>query len=318
MNEPEPLLAHIPSDIGQPDKVAYGLTVRQIIIVGATGGLAALIYYLFHQLLPVLVIAGLVLPLLAVGLVIALGRREGLTLDRFALAGLHFARAPKHMVAATDEVAGPPAWCRLRGKLPAPLLLPVRRIRTDGALELADGGVAVLVETTTVSFHLRTTVEQAALVGAFGRWLNSLPAPTQILLRARPVELGALINMIEQRADGLPHPALAQSAAEHTSFLQQLNVSRELLSRQVLIVLRDQGPTRGRRSVRREAAAAVVLRRADEAARTLATLGIHATVVDAGSAHQVLTECLDPGGWHPGPSALPDDVITSTDSQEIR
>ncbi|NJP96428.1 PrgI family protein [Nonomuraea sp. FMUSA5-5] len=318
MNEPEPLLAHIPADIAQPDKVVYGLTIRQIIIVGATGGLAALIYYLFHRLLPVLVIAGLVLPLLAVGLAVALGRRDGLTLDLFGLAGLRFARAPKQLVAATGEVTGPPAWCRLRGKLPAPLRLPVHAIRTDGALELADGGVAVLVETSTVSFHLRTTAEQAALVGAFGRWLNSLPAPTQILLRARPIELGELIAVIEQRAEELPHPALAQSATEHAAFLQQLNTSRELLARQVLIVLRDQGPARGRRNVRREAAAAVVLRRADEAARTLAVLGIHASVVDADAAHQVLSECLDPGGWHPSPAALPNDVITSTDGQEIR
>jgi hypothetical protein len=312
VNETEPLLAHIPSDIGRPDKVAYGLTVRQIIIVVVTGGLAALVYYLFHQLLPVLVVAGLAMPLLAVGLVVALGRRDGLTLDRFAITGLRFARAPKRLVATTGEVAALPAWCRLRGKLPAPLRLPVRAIRTDGALELADGGVAVLVETSTVSFHLRTTAEQAALVGAFGRWLNSLSAPTQILLRARPVELGSLIDMIEQRVEGLPHLALAQSAAEHVAFLQQLNASRELLARQVLIVLRDQGSTRGRRNFRREAAAAVVLRRADEAARTLAALGIQASVMDAEAAHQVLTECLDPGGWHLGSSALPNDVITST------
>ncbi|WP_194244044.1 PrgI family protein [Nonomuraea phyllanthi] len=315
MNEPEPLIAHIPADIAQPDKIAYGLTIRQIIIVGITGAIAALIYYLFHHLLPVVIAAGLVLPLLAVGLVVALGRREGLGLDRFALAALRFARAPKRLVATSGEVVRPPAWCRLRGKLPAPLLLPVRAIRTDGALELAGGGVAVLVETTTVSFHLRTTAEQAGLVGAFGRWLNSLEAPAQILVRARPIELDSLIGATLQRADRLPHPALARSATEHAAFLQQLNGSRELLARQVLIVLRDPGPARGRRTPRRDAAAAVVLRRADESARTLAALGISATVLNAPAAHRVLTECLDPGGWHPVPAALADDVITTADQE---
>ncbi|HEX4816985.1 MAG TPA: PrgI family protein, partial [Nonomuraea sp.] len=75
MNEPEPLIAHIPADISQPDKIAYGLTARQIVIVAATGGLAALVYYLCHDLVPVLVLAGALRPLLAVGLVVALGRR---------------------------------------------------------------------------------------------------------------------------------------------------------------------------------------------------------------------------------------------------
>lgn len=316
MNEPEPLVAHIPADIAQPDKIAYGLTIRQIVIVVATGALAAVVYYLFHHLLPVLVVAGLVLPLLAVGLVLALGRREGLSLDRFALAALRFARSSKRLVTSAGEVAEPPAWCRLRGRLPAPLRLPVRAIRTDGALELAEGGVAALLETTTVSFHLRTAAEQASLVGAFGRWLNSLEASAQILVRARPIELDALIGTVLQRADGLPHPALARSAAEHAACLQQLNDSRELLARQVLIVLRDPGPARGRRTTKRDAAAAVVLRRADESARTLAALGISATVLNASAAHRILTECLDPGGWHPVPAALPDDVIIATGQED--
>ncbi|MET7338969.1 PrgI family protein [Nonomuraea sp. NPDC005650] len=316
MNEPEPLIAHIPADIAQPDKIAYGLTIRQIIIVATAGALAAVVYYLFHHLLPVVVIAGLVLPMLALGLVVALGRREGLSLDRFSLAALRFARAPKRLVAAAGEVVEPPAWCRLRGKLPAPLRLPVRAIRTDGALDLVDGGVAVLVETTTVSFHLRTTAEQAGLVGAFGRWLNSLEAPAQILVRARPIELDALIGTVLQRAERLPHPALARSATEHAAFLQQLNDSRELLARQLLIVLRDPGPAHGRRTTRRDTAAAVVLRRADESARALAALGISAAVLNASAAYRVLTECLDPGGWHPVPAALPDDVITTTGQED--
>ncbi|HEX4813921.1 MAG TPA: PrgI family protein, partial [Nonomuraea sp.] len=235
---------------------------------------------------------------------------------RFALAALAFARTPKKLVAASERVVQPPVWCRLRGRLPAPLRLPVRAIRTDGALELADGGVAVLVETSTVSFHLRTTGEQAALVGAFGRWLNSLETPTQILVRARPVDLDGLIDGLDQRADGLPHPALAHSAADHLAFLQHLNASRDLLARQVLLVLRDHHPARGRRRVRRDAAAAVVLRRADEAARSLTALGITTTVLDAQAARRVLTECLDPGGSHPAQQALPDDLISATDQED--
>ncbi|QFY14259.1 hypothetical protein GBF35_16345 [Nonomuraea phyllanthi] len=316
MNETDQLLiAQIPSDIDRPDKIAYGLTVRQILITATTGGVATAIYYLFHQLLPIVILAAVLLPLAALGMAIALGRRDGLSLDRFLLAALRFAHSPKRLVAAPDGVAEPPRWCRLRGKPPAPLQLPVRAIRTDGALDLADGGVAVLVETGTLSFHLRTAGEQAALAGAFGRWLNSLEAPVQILVRARPVDLGNLIDAVERRAASLPHPALADAAGQHAAFLDELNSSRELLAHQVLIVLRDNHAAgRRRRSVRREASAAVVLRRAAEAERSLAALGVTTRVLDAPAAHQVLTECLDPGGWHPADQALPDDIITGEET----
>ncbi|MFI6816126.1 PrgI family protein [Nonomuraea sp. NPDC050328] len=310
--EPPPLLARIPADINQPDKIAYGLTLRQFLIVALTGGIAAAVYYLFHQLLPVIILVAILLPLLALGLAIALGRRDGLTLDRFALAALLHGRAGKRLVAAPDGVAEPPRWCRLRGKLPAPLRLPVKAIRTDGALELADGGVAVLVETGTLSFHLRTTGEQAALVGGFGRWLNSLEAPVQLLARARPADLTHLIETIQAQAGGLPDPALASAAREHAGYLADLNTSRELLTRQVLVVLRDHpAASRGRRTVRRDTSAAVVLRRAAEAERALAALGLTTRVLDADQAARALAECLDPGAWLPAGQALPDELITS-------
>ncbi|MFD9939582.1 PrgI family protein [Nonomuraea sp. NPDC059023] len=310
--EPPPLLARIPADINQPDKIAYGLTIRQLLIVALTGGIAAAVYYLLHELLPVVILAAILLPLVALGIAIALGRRDGLSLDRFALAALLHGQASKKLVAAPDGVTQPPRWCRLRGKLPAPLRLPVRAIRTDGALELADGGVAVLVETGTLSFHLRTTGEQAALVGGFGRWLNSLEAPVQLLARARPADLTDLAETIDARAEALPHPALAQAAREHAAYLADLNTSRELLQRQVLVVLRDHSASsRGRRSVRRDASAAVVLRRAAEAERALASLGVTTRVLDADEAAQALTECLDPGARHAAGQALPDELITS-------
>ncbi|GAA4102273.1 PrgI family protein [Nonomuraea soli] len=311
-DEPPPLLARIPADINQPDKIAYGLTFRQILIVALTGGIAAAIYYLFHQLLPVVILAAILLPLIALGIAVALGRRDGLSLDRFALAAVLFSRTSKRLVAAPDGVTGPPRWCRLRGKLPAPLRLPVRAIRTDGALELADGGVAVLVETGTLSFHLRTTGEQAALVHGFGRWLNSLEAPVQLLARARPADLTDLVQTVEAQAEVLPHPALAQAAREHAAYLAELNTSRELLTRHVLVVLRDHpASSRGRRAVRRDASAGLVVRRAAEAERALASLGVTTRVLNADEAAQVLSECLDPRAAHPAGQALPDELITS-------
>ncbi|KAA9375978.1 MULTISPECIES: PrgI family protein [Microbispora] len=315
MNDSEPLIVRIPADVARPDKIAYGFTARQLVILSVTGGIASSIYYVFRQVVPVVVIAAVALPLVALGAALALGRRDGLTLDRFALAAVLFLRSPKKVVAAPDGVVPPPRWCRLCGKLPAPLCLPVRAVRSDGALELADGGTAALVETSTLSFHLRTADEQASLVGAFGRWLNSLDASVQILVRARPVDLAGVVYAIEEQAGRLQHPALARAAAEHAGFLGRLNASRDLLARQVLVVVRDPHPPRGRRATVRDASAAVVLRHAAETQRALAALGVTTAVLDADAASRVLIECLDPGGWHPSGTALVDELITGLEVQ---
>ncbi|MFC4912260.1 PrgI family protein [Actinomadura gamaensis] len=315
----EPLTAQIPADVDQPDKIIYGLNARQVVILAATGLVTALGYSLLHALVPFPVTVAALFPMLVFGVVVTLARRDGMSLDRFALAALLHARAAKQLVRTEGPVSAPPAWCRMRGQLPAPLRLPVRAVRQDGVLEFTGGGVAAVVQAGTVSFGLRTTSEQAALVAAFGRWLNSLETPVQILLHTRPVDLSGLADHITRAAPALPDPALEQAATDHAAYLQQVNASVTLLARQVLIVIRDApgtaptglgGAWGGRRRGLRRAGAAVVLRRAEEAVRALGVLGIGARVLDADACAQMLAEALSPGRPPLTGTAHPDEVIT--------
>ncbi|WP_084965375.1 PrgI family protein [Thermoactinospora rubra] len=317
----EPWTAKIPADVDQPDKIVYGLAARQLVVLAGTGLVAAWIYLVASPWMPLPVLAAALVPLVAGGIVLAIARRDGMSLDRFILAGLAYLRAPKHQVSAPEGVLPPPAWCRVRGRLPAPLRLPVRAVRDDGVMDLADGGTAVLVRTGTLPFALRTAAEQAALVASFGRWLNSLDAPVQILVRARAADLSALVEHVSHAASALADPALERAAREHAAFLAALNDSRELLVREVLLVLRDDlpGQTASRprsRRARREAGAAVVLRRAEEAVRALAALGITAYVLDADACVQVLTEALSPAEAPLSGLARPDDLITARQPKE--
>lgn len=311
----EPLVATIPADIEQPDKVLAGRTARQVLVLGATGLLAVWLYLLTADLLPLPVLVLLLLPVVATGSALALGRRDGLSLDRFAWLGIAHWRRGKTQVAAPEGVEPLPRWCRLRGRLPAPLRLPVRAIRGDGVMELADGGTAAIVRAGTISFGLRTAAEQASLVAFLGRWLNSLDASVQILIQTRCADLSELSTQVSGAAAQLPHPALKRAALAHADFLHELSRSRELLTREVLIVIRDH-PNRDRRKTggrdgTRNASAAVVLRRAEETERALAAIGISAGPLDATACTQVLIEALSPGQARPGGIPDPDQPITS-------
>ncbi|HEV8648203.1 MAG TPA: hypothetical protein VG276_02115, partial [Actinomycetes bacterium] len=69
-------------------------------------------------------------------------------------------------------------------------------------VDLGRDGAALVCRTSSLTFSLRTQAEQDALVAAFARWLHALGGPVQLLVRAIPVDVAALIAAIEQAAGG--------------------------------------------------------------------------------------------------------------------
>ena len=171
--------------------------------------------------------------------------------------------------------------------VPAPLRLPVTDVRADGIVDLGADGLAVICRASAVTFSLRTPAEQEALVAGFARFLNSLGEPVEILVRAEPVDLTAAIDALLDAAPGLPHPALEAAARRHARFLADLADRRDLLRREVLVVLRQRSG---------DDPAGRLHRRASEAATALAAAGVTLTVSDGAAAAACLARALDPAG----------------------
>ena len=145
---------------------------------------------------------------------------------------------------------------------------------------------------STVNFALRSPAEQDALTAAYGRWLNSLTGPAQILIRAGRADLSAAVTALREAAGGLPHPALEAAALEHASFLDGLAADRDVLTRQVLLVIRE--PAHGTARPGGGTAAARAAQRAGEAARLLAAADLQVSVLDGGQVTALLAACADP------------------------
>jgi len=300
----EPRRARIPADVDRPDRILAGLTARQLALlavpaVGLWAGYAAT-----RRFVPLPIFAALGAPIVVAALTLALGRRAGLPLDRLVAAALRQARAPHRLVPAPDGVQAAPSWAgRDVASLPAPLDLPARGVDDDGIIDLGNQGAALICQASAISFGLRTPAEQHALVTVFGRYLNGLAAPIQVLVRSQPVDLTAQIAELRRAAGGLPHSALETAAVAHAEFLNTLAASRDLLARQVFLVLRD--PTGG------PDAAGRLRRRAEDAAATLGAAGIAITILDATAAVACVQAALDP--WSPPrPAGLaPFDTVTT-------
>ncbi|HEY2673713.1 MAG TPA: PrgI family protein [Rugosimonospora sp.] len=282
--------ATVPANVNEPDRIAFGLTFRQLALIGGVGLGGFGIYRTFGHLLPPVVwlVAGIIVG--AITVVVALGRRDGLPLDAWLRHGFMLSHAPRTLAPGQPRastvavVAGAPV-------LPAPLRSPVTAVSAAGVVT-SDGTDKVLIACGTTNIHLRTGDEQGALLDGFGRFLNSLTGPAQIVVAAQRHDLTPYAQAIIDNAPRLPHPALQAAADDHAKFLLDLDATRDPLRRQVLAVLTGEHA-------------------ADTAVRSLSGLGVEASALDGPAVAAALAAAVDPfSPPAPGPRAVPGAPIT--------
>ncbi len=298
-----PIRARVPANVERKDSILFGFTFRQVVILTIAG---LIIYAAWTALArvvhPLAFLVGAI-PVAGFAFVLAVGRRDGISLDAWLAHAIRHRRAPHQLVPTSDVISAAPAWVQTtagRGNtlpLPAPLRLPAKGVTADGLVDLGPDGTTALVVASTVAFGLRTPGEQNGLVAGFGRWLNSLDAPVQILVRAERVDLTTVADRIHHHAPNLPHPALEEAALSHAAFLDDLAAQRELLHRQVTIAVRDR---RG---------AGHTIHRASEAVRALSACEVTATVLDAADTAATLAGCLDPTAPPPPVGVAPNNAV---------
>src|SRR5437764_3528088 len=190
-----PMRARVPANVERKDSILFGFTFRQVVILTVAG---LIIYAAWTALArvvhPLAFLIGAI-PVAGFAFVLAVGRRDGISLDAWLAHAIRHRRGPHRLVPADGPVTPAPAWVATTAgradklPLPAPLRLPAKGITAHGLVARGPAGTTALVTASTVAFGLRTPGEQNGLVAGFGRWLNRLDAPVQILVRAERVAL---------------------------------------------------------------------------------------------------------------------------------
>ena len=343
----------IPADVDRPDRILAGLTARQLLVLSVTGTVLYAAWTATRDMVPLQVFLLGAIPVGVSAAILMLGHRDGISLDRLTRAAIGQRLGPRHRVAAPEGVRPAPPWLTHRATgdtlqgarcaRPAALRLHAvgvhaAGVRTGagtelGVVDLGGDGLAVLAAASTVNFALRTPAEQEALVASFGRYLHSLTAPVQVLVRTERLDLSTQITELRAGAGGLPHPALEAAAVEHADYLAHLGRQSDLLRRHVLLILREpwqavgasapaQGalcrasrhaPGRDRGEVARRVAESHLARRLADAVDLLAPAGIVVTPLDAGQATAVLAAACNPDTLRPPVPGLAgaDEIITT-------
>jgi PrgI family protein/AAA-like domain len=255
----------IQADLDHPDRVLAGLTARQVAILAATALLLYSGWLVANPWVPTLWLLMFAVPFAVGGVALALFRRDGISLDRLAGAALLYRLRPRHLTGPPRPAGEPvPSWLQERtealpgdpdpgrGEFPSGrvgrLSLPVRGVEDlaaggVGVLDLGSHGLAVLAAASPVPFALRAPGDQRSLLDCFAHLLLSADGPMQILVRAVPLDLRSVLGEIAHAATTLAHPALAAAAAGHHDYLAEMANTHDLLTRQVVLVLRNPTPT---------------------------------------------------------------------------
>jgi len=290
---------HLPADTELADKLAFGLTARQLTILAASGLSGYSLYSLAKGALPLPLAIALVAPIALSGALLAFGQRHGLPGDRYALAAARFLSRPKLRLLAPEGIPAPPAQVPNRPPR-APLELPVRSVLASGLVELTDGGYCALLRASAASFALRSEDEQQALVEAFGRFLNGLPDPIEIAVRSEPVNLNHWAKRLLAALPAGVHDSVRAAAAAHARFVGELAEQAEVRRREIVLVLRTNERDRA-------AAKQTLERRRSDAIDLLHAAGVELQPLDGPQTVALLARTLDPPG--PPHGASPTGVV---------
>ena len=239
--------------------------------------------------MPLPLAAATVAPLALAGALLALGHRDGLPADQLALLAARHLTRPRRRLLAPEGIPTPLPGTR---RPAAALEPPIRAVLRSGLVELQGGRYCRLLRCSATSFALRSDEEQAALVEAFGRFLNSSAEPMQVVVASEPVALDIRAEALERAALALAEPGLRRAALGHARFLAELAAGEQVRRREVLLVL----ATRARD---RKTAAAGLERRAGEALELLRAAGIELHPLSGQEAAARLARAFD----QPGPAA---------------
>src|SRR5689334_5201751 len=105
-----PLRARVPADVERADRIAFGLTGRQLVILTVTGLVLYAAWPALATVVPPLVFIACALPIVGTAFFVAVGRRDGLGLDVWLLAALRYRRAPRRLVPSEGPITPAPAW----------------------------------------------------------------------------------------------------------------------------------------------------------------------------------------------------------------
>lgn len=107
----------------------------------------------------------------------------------------------------------------------------------DSILILPNDEYRVIIETSSINFHLMSEDEQDAVVDIYRAFLNSLSFPIQIVQKVRALDLDDYLESFEAKRQHETTKIYKQQIGDYIKYVKSLVKTNKILSRQFYIVI---------------------------------------------------------------------------------
>lgn len=119
---------------------------------------------------------------------------------------------------------------------PAQAFVPIREIR-DGIIILENGELRRILITSTLNFGLKSADEQAALLGQFQNFLNSLDFSIQIVVQSKRLDIRPYLHLLEEREKAQLVDAMKIQVHEYIAFIRDFTNRTNIMSKSFFVVV---------------------------------------------------------------------------------
>ena len=107
----------------------------------------------------------------------------------------------------------------------------------DSVLLLPNDEYRIVIETSSINFHLMSEDEQDATVDIYKAFLNSLSFPIQIVQKVRALDLDDYLQSFETKKEKETLEVYKNQIDSYTKYVKSLVKTNKILSRQFYIVI---------------------------------------------------------------------------------
>lgn len=114
--------------------------------------------------------------------------------------------------------------------------VPIKNIK-DGILYMDDGRIKVVLTVSSLNLSLKGEEEQAAIIGQFQGFLNSLDFPIQIHVESRRIDVKPYLNSLEKRQEEIEDELMKNQIREYRQFIKTFAERTNIMNKRFFVVV---------------------------------------------------------------------------------
>lgn len=135
-----------------------------------------------------------------------------------------------------------PPQSQKKKSIAAQQFVPVKEVR-GGIMIMKDGSLVGALLASSVNFALKSEDEQAAIIGQFQNFLNSLDFSVQLFMQSRKLDIRPYVALLEERLKAQNEELMKIQVREYIEFVKAFVEQATIMSKRFFVLVPYSPPT---------------------------------------------------------------------------